>query len=204
MIKKIAELLGGKNPKKMIDPLQMEIQSLKKSLKDLAFDQKKETRKQESIIQKGVKAAKDGDHFLKQSMASQLKSQNAILSTIERQRREILGSLSVAEVALRKIKYARVDDARSSIEKIKKLTEGKEWQNLLAQDQVDAENISDWIEKQMDGMEQPEQYAAADTSIFDQLAQAEEKGDDKKVSKLRSQLTNTVNEENQKFEEFEI
>lgn len=199
MIKKIAELLGGKNPKKMIDPLQMEIQSLKKSLKDLSFDQKKETRKQESIIQKGVKAAKDGDHFLKQSMASQLKSQNAILSTIERQRREILGSLSVAEVALRKIKYARVDDARSSIEKIKKLTEGKEWQNLLAQDQVDAENISDWIEKQMDGMEQPEQYAAADTSIFDQLAQAEEKGDDKKVSKLRSQLTNTVNEENQKF-----
>jgi len=198
VISKLSKLFKGKtDPEKMRHELRNSIANLDESLYGLEYDLKKMRRDREKIIQKGVRAAKDGDAILKQEAAFDLKSMNAELAYVQQNRSGIVKSKMLCRMSLRRLTSAMPGGAMEASKGAMVLLQDDELNDLLTDRECNEERFQDLIDRKVGTMTRgiegraidSEMEISSEANLFDELAAAEQKGDADAVSEIMSQMT---------------
>jgi hypothetical protein len=106
MGKFVSLVKGKKDPEVVRKEVRAEMSRLDEGLYSLEFDMKKMRKERERIIQKGVRAAKEGDAVLKQEAALDLKSMNAELAYMQMNRSNVVKTKMLHRISLRRLTSA--------------------------------------------------------------------------------------------------
>lgn len=197
MGKFVSLVKGKKDPEVVRKEVRAEMSRLDEGLYSLEFDMKKMRKERERIIQKGVRAAKEGDAVLKQEAALDLKSMNAELAYMQMNRSNVVKTKMLHRISLRRLTSALPGGTQDGIQKALAIYDDPEIKDMLENGECNEERFQELLDKKTDTMMRgiEDRFAgagmeiSAEAGLFDQLAAAEEKGDTEAVSDIMNQMT---------------
>lgn len=185
------------DPKEVAKQLRKEIESVDDGLRDRDYELRRLRKEQDLAIQKGVRAARSGDSTLAQDAAMDLRSVKVEIAEVQKGRSMLMKARLFCKLTLRRIETSVPGSAVEVIKRLGPVLEDEQLKELISDANVREDMFIEKLDKTLDkalvGLESraqmDEDVVKPELDLFTSLAKAMEKGDEKKVAELKSQLT---------------
>jgi len=188
---------------KKLDPEQVRIELRRKrreldnEMRKLEVEQQRLGIQMDKVINKGVRAAKQGDAIAKREAARELHNLRAERQDIDIHRASLSKMAFLTRRAIRKLEWSSGENALGVVKKIKEILSDPQLEELLTDTSVRLEDMMEWVDQQSYlAIQETERNADLEESqlgdeegLFDGLAEAVEKGDAGTAAQLKSKLT---------------
>ena len=173
---------------------------------ELGYDRKRGDRQVESIVKKGVDAALSNNLLGKREAAIELKAARAESAGLDHEMATAIKARAFVRITRRKLERSSDQSLKTSYDKVAALLDDPALKDMMLRADVSLDQFIKKIDvalsRAMDGMKTDDGFATdeLDTSIFDAMADATRKGDEKKLQSLKSEALGNNERSKEEFE----
>lgn len=190
MFDSLKRLFGTKTtPEGMISQFREQAEVFEGEKADLNFQLKRQRARIEAILNRGKEAAHNGDSLGKRAAAMELKGAQMEAGAVEKDLLKALNAQTFVRLTLRKLERCTRTQLGKAYEGLSRLMKDEAFKRLLVEARYEGQEAEAKIGAALDRVfeEMPEEadVTSVDTSLFDELAKADEAGDVEKVQALK-------------------
>ena len=185
--------------------LQVQEEVFDRRVAELSYDRKQVQRQLERAIKKGVDGAASGSHFAKQEAAIELKAAKLEGSQLDQDLASAVKAKALVRVARRKLVRFSSQDLKKAYEKVVDLFDNSAVKELMARTDLSTQDFERRINIELDralaGFKTKDEFVDdLDTSLFDKIYEATQKGDTKQVADYMREATGQPSKVNDHLE----
>lgn len=190
MIGMLKQLFTGKTkPNEMMSQFQQQAEVFDAEQADLNYQMKRQRSRIEGILNRGKEAARNGDSLGKRQAAMELKGAQLEAAAVEKDLVKVLNARTFVRLTLRKLERCTRTQLGRAYEGLNRLMKDAEFQRLLVETRFNGQEAEAKLESALgrvfDEMPEDAEVLAVDTSIFDELAEADKTGDVDRVKAIK-------------------
>lgn len=190
MIGTFKRILTGKTaPEQMISQFRHQAEVFDAEQADLNFQMKRQRARIEGILNRGKEAARTGDSLGKRQAALELKGAQLEAAALEGDLVKVLNAGTFVRLTLRKMERCSRTQLGRAYEGLSRLMKDRDFQRLLVEARFTGQEAEAKIEAALgrvfDQLPEDAEVLAVDTSIFDELAEADQAGDVERVKAIK-------------------
>lgn len=187
MLKRI--FTGKTGPGEIISQFRHQAEVFDGEQADLNYQMKRQRARIEGILNRGKEAARNGDTMGKRQAAMELKGTQLEAAAVEKDLVKVLNARTFVRLTLRKLERCTRTQLGRAYEGLNNLMKDAEFQRLLVETRFNGQEAESKIEAALgrvfDEMPEDAEVLAVDTSIFDELAEADKSGDVERVKAIK-------------------
>ena len=193
MLRVLKQLFGKRmTPDGLIRQLQRQAELFDEEQAGLNFQLKRQGSRVEAILNRGKEAARNGDSLGKRAAAIELKGAQLESAAVEKDLMRVLNARTFVRLTLRKLDRCTRSQLARAYEGLSRLMKEGTFMQMMVEARYEGHETEAKIGAALDRVfeELPEEadVLTVDTSIFDELAKADEAGDVAKVQEIKRRV----------------
>ena len=192
----INRITKNRTPEQILADVKNAELDLRREKARLEIESKKSRNELNTAISQAAKAQREGDAIGIKEHAAEIKSARLFAGQITRERLMNIGSLSLMKTFGRKISLTRRKriDENTSLQQVIGLLKDEKLQKLLNNYEISVESFEEDLEIMQAENEQSlgkmpiNEVSTEDEKLIEELVEAQEKGDEKRVAQIQARL----------------
>jgi hypothetical protein len=197
LIGKLTGLFSSKiDPEQVRKSLRTQEKEISRKLYEIEYDQKRNRKERDQVIQKGVNAARSSDSTQEREAAYDLKAIKAEIADLDRTRRMLVKSRLFCRMSRRRLEKTAPDGSLEVVKKVNDLLNDDRISEMLTDAKVTEEQFYDTISRRIgvelaeleEGMDHGDEEIMGEMELFEAAADGEEQGNESQAREAYSQL----------------
>lgn len=182
------------NPAQIVADLQVQEAAMERQIAGLQYDRKRSQRLTDEIVKRGVDGAANGNTMVMKAAALELKAAHMEMSQLNKEIGEAIKSRCVVRIFRGKLKRCAHQDVKAAYDTIADLLGNERLRGMLASAEISESEFSDKLNRELDRsfgyLQRNDDFVdEGDTSVFINIYEASQKGDERRVAELMREAT---------------